>query len=394
MNEVFRPRTVLAMILTAAIAFGAFLLLIAFGPTISGGRDGRGHALSVSGNGYAGLVRLAQLTGTYPVIVRDEAELKTRALLIVTPEPLSDPKALVKLLAGRHGAPTLIVLPKWLTRPLPGHPGWSQKLGMASETSSALSMIAPKLSTDQTPYTSTSLGLAGVPRLARSQVGPQKEQQRLAGGDFVPLLLDRDGRVVIGQLIGRPVYVLADPDLLDNAGLADPWTARQGWRIVDDLSPSNELGFDLTLNGFAVGRNPLRLVLEPPFLPVTLCVVAAALLAGLHGATRFGAPIPPAPPIPPGKRTLVDNTAMLFRVARKEHRTGAAYAQLTRDAVAQAAGAPPWLSGDDLNEMLDRADADGEHFATLAWHAEVAEDRNQLLGAARALYRWRRNRIR
>src|SRR5579859_2368182 len=290
MNDVFQPRTVIAVIATAMIAFAGFLLLIAFGPVISSGHDGRGHALSVSGNGYAGLVKLAQSTGAYPLIVRDEAELKTRALLIVTPEPLTDPKALGELLARRAGAPTLVVLSKWLTRPVVEHPGWAQKLGMVSSGSWVLSRIAPKLSIDQTPYRNAAPVFAGVPRLARSQIGLQKEQQRLTGSGFVPLLLDRDGRIVIGQLIGRPIYVLADPDLLDNAGLADPWTARQGWRIVDDLSPSNELGFDLTLNGFAEGRNPLRLVLEPPFLPVTLCIVAAALLAGLHGATRFGAP--------------------------------------------------------------------------------------------------------
>jgi hypothetical protein len=116
----------------------------------------------------------------------------------------------------------------------------------------------------------------------------------------------------------------------------------------------------------------------------------------LHGAIRFGAPAAAGRAIAMGKRTLVDNAAMLFRAARKEHRVGAAYASLTRDLAAQATHAPARLSGEALDQYLDRSGkADGDPpYATLAWQAETAEDRDQLLSAARALYRWRRNRTR
>lgn len=397
----FRARTVVLIVTVAVMAFAGFLLLIAFAPPFRSGHDARGHALSTSGNGYAALVEMTDVLGSHALIVREENALATHALLVVTPEIESDPAQLAKLLAARDGHPTLIVLPKWTTRPMPENRQWSQRGGLIwpDGVVAALGKTAPKIGVEQTPFAHPRIAsVHSTPRLARAIIGRLPEQQRLAGTGFVPLLLDRDGRVVIGQLIGRPVYLLADPDLLNNQGFADPWTARQGWQVIDDLSTTNEIGFDLTLNGFGTKatRNPLRLVFEPPFLPVTLIIVAAALLAGLHGAIRFGAPVAAGRAIAIGKRTLVDNAALLFRASRKEHRVGGAYAALTRDLVAQATHAPARLSGEALDQYLDRAgrDAGDPPYATLAWRADAAEDRDQLLDAARALYRWRRNRTR
>ncbi|HET8612305.1 MAG TPA: hypothetical protein VFL92_06015, partial [Sphingomonas sp.] len=313
----------------------------------------------------------------------------------VTPPPMGDPDALDRLLSFRGNAPTLIVLPKWATVPMSGRSGWVQAIGAVGTGASALSKIAPHLGL----IAGTKLPRAahppkGVPRLARARIGRQALQQRLSGSGFRPVLLDADGRVVIAAIPNLPIYVLAEPDLLNNQGLADPWVARQGWRIVDDLATTNEIAFDLTLNGFARGKSTLKLLFEPPFAAVSLCVLLAALLAGLHGLARFGAAAEPGRAIAFGKRALVDNAAQLFRAARKEHRAGGAYALLTRDLAAQAVAAPRALSGEALAMWLDAAapEADDPPFATLAWRAEAAANRTELLAAARALYRWRRNR--
>lgn len=398
----FRSRTVILIVAVAVIAFAGFLLLIAFAPQFEGGQDGRGHALSTSGNGYAGLVELTGIVNGNSIVIRQEDALATRDLLVVTPELDSAPKDLVTLLARRGDAPTLVILPKWFTRPIPDRPEWTQRIGTIwpEGVAATLGGIAPKLTVEQSPFKNAAAPRSpAIPRLARGQIGRLPDQQRLAGGGFTPMLLDADGRVVLAKLEGRPVFVLAEPDLLNNQGLADPWTARQGWQVIDDLATTNETAFDLTLNGFGMakqGKSPLRSVFKPPFLPVTLIIVAAGFLAGLHGAVRFGAPAATARAIAMGKRTLVDNAAMLFRAARKEHRVGAAYAALTRDLAAQATHAPARLSGEALDAYLDRSGkTEGDPpYSTLAWQAETAEDRDQLLSAARALYRWRRNRTR
>jgi hypothetical protein len=394
----FNPRTVVIVIVAGVIAFAAFLLLVAYGGDFRSGRDARAHALSVSANGYAGLVSLVDATGSHSLIVREPAMLGTRALLIVTPEPDMDAGALPKLLARRNGAPTLIVLPKWETRALATNRAWVESIGMLDTTSIAapLRNLPRDYALIQTPFHGIGTPAPGVPKLSISRIGPRAEQQRLANLGIVPLLLDADDRIVLARFTKQPVYLLAEPDLFDNLGLADRQTAHQAMTILDDLATTNEIGFDLTLNGFATQKSTIKLLFEPPFLPVTLCIFAAGLLAGLHGAIRFGAPEAPGRAIAFGKRTLVDNAAMLFRAARKEHRAGAAYALLTRDLTAQAAGAPGWLTGEALAAHLDRAapDAGDEPYASLAWHAEIARDRVELVTAAQALYRWRRNRSR
>lgn len=48
--------------------------------------------------------------------------------------------------------------------------------------------------------------------------------------------------------------------------------------------------FDLTLHGVGQKYDLAKLLLEPPFLALTLSVLAAAVLAFLHGLGRFGPP--------------------------------------------------------------------------------------------------------
>ncbi|HET8611140.1 MAG TPA: hypothetical protein VFL92_00045, partial [Sphingomonas sp.] len=201
----FNPRVVLLIVAAALIAFIAFLALAAYAPDFRSGRNGQAHALSVSGDGYAGLVQLTRDVGAYPLLVRDEAGLATQDLLIVTPPPMGDPDALDRLLSFRGNAPTLIVLPKWATVPMPGRSGWVQAIGAVGTGASALSKIAPHLGL----VTGTDLPPAsrlpkGVPRLARARIGRQALQQRLSGSGFTPVLLDANGRVVIAAIPNLP----------------------------------------------------------------------------------------------------------------------------------------------------------------------------------------------
>src|ERR1700761_7872545 len=124
----FRTRTVLLIIGGAVIAFAGFLLLIAFAPQFQSGHDARGHALSTSGNGFAGLVELTDTIGSHSLIVKEDEDLATRDLLVVTPEIDGDQKKLVTLLAMRGDAPTLVILPKWWTRPIPQQPDWAMRV--------------------------------------------------------------------------------------------------------------------------------------------------------------------------------------------------------------------------------------------------------------------------
>ena len=128
---------------------------------------------------------------------------------------------------------------------------------------------------------------------------------------------------------------------------------------------------------------------------MTLALLVAALLAGLHGAVRFGRPRREERAIALGKAALVENSAGLIKLARREAALGAAYADFVRQDTARAVGAPPALSGEALDAYLDRLSKDdGPKFSQLANDVVWARDRHELVAAARALFSWKKDIIR
>jgi hypothetical protein len=151
------------------------------------------------------------------------------------------------------------------------------------------------------------------------------------------------------------------------------------------------VAFDLTLHGFGRSRSMLKTMLEPPFLALTLSILAAAMLAGLHAFGRFGPARDEPRALPFGKAALIDNAAGLIRRAGRGGHMGEAYVALTRDAAAHAIHAPP-LSEPELDALLDRAGpSDRPGFAQLAADARSARTPTTVADAARALYHWRRS---
>jgi hypothetical protein len=188
------------------------------------------------------------------------------------------------------------------------------------------------------------------------------------------------------------MFILAEPDLLANHGLKDQRTAALAVQIIQRLRPNDgPVAFDLTLHGFGQTRNLLKTLLVPPFLALTLSILAAALLAGLHAFGRFGPARDEPRALPFGKAALIDNAAGLIRRAGRGGRMGEAYVALTRDAAAAAIHAPP-LAEPELDALLDRAGpADRAGFSQLAADAREAKTPTTVADAARALYHWRRS---
>jgi hypothetical protein len=200
---------------------------------------------------------------------------------------------------------------------------------------------------------------------------------------------------LVAQIGDQPHYVVADPDLLNNHGLHDASTARAAMALIDALNGQEPdvVDFDLTMNGLgaAGSMSMLRLAFEPPFLAMTLALVAAALLAGLHGIFRFGPVRRPERAIAFGKAALVENSAGLVRMAERETRLGGAYADMVRHEVARAVHTPPSLDAGDIDQRLNRLGrSDEPSFSELAADLAVARDRTRLMAAAQALFRWKK----
>lgn len=398
--QVFNPRLVIGLIAAGVLAFAAMLLLVAYGggSAPSSGRDGRGHALSSAATGFKGLVTLV---GEFrrARLVREGEGIQTENLLVVTVEQQTSPAAVTDLLNRRHGRATLLILPKWVTLPHPSQRGWVQALGPGTGQNAA--DLFGKDAEIRVVRGGTLPERARGERFLEGFSPPVPESPQVVGGsDLTPLVTLPGGDALVAQIGAGPHYVLADPDLLNNHGLRDPAAAQAALELIDRLNATGATGvdFDLTLNGFGSGANSgsvLRLAFEPPFLVMTLALAFAALLAGLHGAFRFGPTRREERAIAFGKAALVENSAGLIRLANREARLGAAYADVVRLETARLTAAPHWLQGEALDRYLDRMARPGRPpFSELASRLAAASDRHGLMAAARALSEWKKEIIR
>jgi hypothetical protein len=399
----------IALLLAGVLGFGALIAFSAFAPDRRGELDVGAHALSRSAVGYAGFARLLQNGRANVHVSRGLDELHAARLVILTPDaPISE-----DFLEEREiFAPTLIVLPKWIPVPDPQRAGWALNLGTLDEKTPAriapfigeISVVRRRVRGRPSLVAATAAGAQADPGAAAAgfgapvRLGAVASFQTIEGAELTPRLVDETGRTVLAQWGTDPVYVLSEPDLLNTQGIADFQTARAAAEIIDMISDGDgPIVFDVTLNGFARSRNPLKLALEPPFLAVTLCLLAAALLAGWQAVVRFGPAVVEGRAFDYGKKALADNSAALIRLGRREHELGEGYSRITRELAARAVGAQRSMSDDDLSAHLDRiaqqANVEGS-LVGLAEDAREASNSARLLSAARALYQWRRGVVR
>jgi len=402
--EVFSPRVAIILFLVGVFSFSAFITLSTFAPEVSE-NDARAHALSRSAVGFAGIVKLARATGAIVNVSRTQPEAQSRPLFVVlTP----DSKVAHEDIGRLGGQAVLVILPKWLAIPSFDHPGWVMASTPMSEATVAriLEDIAPKLAVarEAAPFRpvldvdwketrATTRGDAIRP-------GKIESLQTIAAPNLLPVMTTRQGKTVLGVVRddeGPDVYVLSEPDLLNTQGIADLDTARAGMALLDTFrAPSEPITFDVTLNGYARSRNLLRLALEPPLLAATLSFLLVAALIAWRAATRDGPTAARGRALAYGKRTLADNSAALIRLAGREHKMAARYADLIRALVAERIGVA--RDGcETTSAELDRIAAMrglGTRFSDLAAQAAAAQSGADAVSAARRLHTWTEEMIR
>src|SRR5262245_1933191 len=124
----FSAKLVFGLVAASLAAFAALVLLLAFGNRIGPIHDSRAPALSVAGTGFKALVNLVGQFRETSEISGSE-DLATDDLVVVALDPRNRAEDVRRLLDLRAGKATLIILPKWLTMPDPGHRAWVRRLG-------------------------------------------------------------------------------------------------------------------------------------------------------------------------------------------------------------------------------------------------------------------------
>jgi hypothetical protein len=423
-GQVFRPATIGLMIAVGIVAFFGALVLGTYAPDLEGDGHAGAHAASQAAIGFSGLVRLAGATGRNPQVLRAEQEWTSDDLVVATPEHAAT--RLDKILAARGTMkPTLYVLPKWNAAEDSGHKGWVRIVGLlptfepegvfapglriaikrhldkrpplhiAADLPATIRFVTPAKLQVIEPADEKPRAASSVPGPARRSAGDvrQAESFDYTYKDIQPLITDGAGGIVLGEIDN--LFILADPDLIDNVAMKQPENAASALALLDWLGPpkAQGIGFDVVLNGLGQSKSVLRLAFDPPFLAMTLTLAAMVLLLGICAAGRFGAPRPRVRAIAFGKAALVDNSAMLVGKARKARLLGGRYAAVIRDQAVRAFGVSPRLNPVEVDLYLDGLGGK-LRFTDLAREAEAADNDDDMLGAARALHAWKREIVR
>lgn len=399
----FNPRLIAAVVAIGVVAFIALWALIALGPQIGSGNDGGGHALSKAAPGYAGIVDLVERAGA-------EVELRRRVgeagqddyepMLVLTPTHRTRAPEIAEMIDAQGGGSTLVVLPKWQAMAVPGHapkPGWVST-GFADTPRAEMlpANLFGKVEIKARPSEAQTVpaNLAGRTFTASLPANVQT----IEGENLETLIAGPGGGAVLAQVGDRDIYILADPDLINNFAFASGDTARGAATLIDALAEyadADAVAFDLTLNGFGGRRSLLRFAFVPPFIGITLCLLAAGLLALWQAWMRFGPALKPARAIPISKAALIANSADLIRQARRELDGADAFVKSQRSAIARRLHAPAGLDDAETDRWIDRhLRAGGDLFSSLARRLPLARNTHEFLADAQALHDIRKDLLR
>ncbi|HUQ14258.1 MAG TPA: DUF4350 domain-containing protein [Novosphingobium sp.] len=419
-GQPFGRRSVLALVGIGGCAF--LVLLYALGTGFAGGsgNDGGGHALSRGLTGYAALAALLEADGRAVEVSRDPGALRRPGLVILTPPHDADGDELASTVEARRTiGPTLVIAPKWLGAPV-GPAAAGARAGWVTLHGAQPPDWIDAFGEDLT------LAIAGVERrparwsanaltarlpAARSVQALHEPAAKDGSRTMLELVSDQDGRMLAGYLnddgaypaLDRwsgwdppdepdealfPLVVVAEPDLLDNYGMADRTTALGALALVRAAAGGREVPviLDVTLNGLGRARNLLTLAFTPPFLAATLALLLAALAAAWRAFNRFGPPRAAARPLAYGKTALVENSAGLIRRARRLRLLGAPYAALVTARLARALSLPANAPAEAIDAAQARRGLPGARFSETAAALAAARKPHALVRGAGALH--------
>jgi hypothetical protein len=401
----FSPRTMIALVLVGIVCFTGIGLISSFEPELKSGNDGNAHALSNASIGYSGLARVIGDAGQATVMSRrelDDAQERSTLVLAPTLQTQED-----QIEDARLYGPTIVLLPKWFTQRDPEKRGWSQLVSDIPAKD-----VLELLPEDWLEGVSTDIDEAKEPQrvtlryksFVKNEMvdfGTTRQIDALrtiSGTKWISVVAGPNGGAVIAKHRTENVYVVADPDIFNNAGMSNFANAKLAAHFFADIAENNEpIVFDLTLNGFQRQPNLGRVALEPPILGATLCLFLATVLIALQAAARFLPPNPIRRAVALGKRALADNTAGLIRMGRREHRMAVPYANLLKRQVSKAIAAPANLDPVALTATLDKvSELSKSHlrFSGLIEKAGAATTADDLVAVAKDLHRWKQETTR
>jgi hypothetical protein len=402
-EPIFSRRT---LILWSAAAIAAFVVALYF----MGKGDGNAADLtgptvaSRSALGYAGIADILRQLDMEVVSSRNRARSIERAQdsgVLIVAEPRLSPQTMAvgrKLLDADS---VLLILPKWDGVASKSHSGWVEQAELTSILPALLAMnlvdAGARVVRGPAPadWDHNTIGIAPV---------VSAPVQFIRSDVLTPLVAHGD-QILVGEVRrkGKRIFVLSDPDVLSNLGLAHPVNADFAVALIGKLRQGDgPVVFDESL-GLATGSGPniFRLLFRFPLLTGAVLGLIAVVLLLWSAMPRFGAPDPVAPALESGKRGLIDNIASLVGFAGHRPAIVGRFVDATIQDVARQLQAPRGLAGKALTEWLIRVGNARGVTVNPAGALEQADriagqrraDPATLVALARDINRWKREII-
>ncbi|MGA9948623.1 MAG: DUF4350 domain-containing protein, partial [Xanthobacteraceae bacterium] len=269
---------------------------------------------SRSAIGYAGIADVLQKLDMPVLKSRSDSLGKvTPGGVLVIAEPLPGAKNEDIMRTLLKADTILLILPKWVGRPSERKPGWISEAVPIDQVAAswALRLVAPKADL-------ADVGTADWTTNALNITPNIEAPIRLMHGDRLQPIVGTSDGMLLGQIRdrNRNIWVLSDPDVISNYGLARSGNAALAVAIIERLrSGSGSVVFDETIHGFiAQPANPLLLLFRFPFVRATIqgAIAIALLLWATLG--RFGTPQPAPTALSAGRQGLLENIAKLVDI--------------------------------------------------------------------------------
>jgi hypothetical protein len=309
----FGRTTLVVVIVVAAVSLGVAVVLTVVGDDLGVRRSAGVDAYSVSAIGHKGLVRLLEKLDIPVVVSRSDSGDKAGLGLLIVAEPtVTDAASRERLTRLLASAPrTLVVLPKWYGSVERGK-AWIQDasylpVGEVESVLEAMELDKPATLHRMPAPVGWLAGASAMRPVIR-------EPQLIATDGLTAMVFDRAANQLLGRAerAGGTLYVLADPDVLNNFGLRTAENARFTIDLIDELRNDGPVVIDETMHGYAESPSLVRTLFRFPLVVATLQVLVCAVLVVWAAMVRFGPRRGAPPPIMPGKDYLIRNTAALL----------------------------------------------------------------------------------
>ncbi len=258
----------------------------------SAGTDG----YSTSAIGHRALVELHEKLAVPVVVSRNASAEKAKSGLLIIAEP-NTADGTDRLKAMLANAPNvLVVLPKWFGYAKPG----ARWIGTAR-----ICCWSPT----STPWSRPSASARASETFVRRDASPPSwdvkdglpapsvKYPQTIPIDYVEPVISTGNHVLLGhfELDGKEVWILTDPDVINNAGLRHADNARLAIDLIDKLRNGGPVVLDETVHGHAQAPSLLRVLFRFPLVLATMQVLICALLVIWAAMVRFGPRRAPPP---------------------------------------------------------------------------------------------------